>query len=135
MDQEPCALTVSFISRLAMRRVNCRYRGRDYPTDVLSFGYGGVSDEGLPYLGDILIAVDVACAHAGRLKTPPDKEIRRLLVHGVLHLLGYDHETDSGEMAQIQARLIRRRYFGEGGPVLRLRGSPGSIAGKGETGC
>ncbi len=121
-----CALTIVFICGRIMKVMNRKYRGRDYPTDVLSFSYGVESDEGTPFIGDIVIAVDVACSHARALKIPADREMRRLIVHGVLHLLGYDHETDSGEMARLQARLIRRRYFGAGDPVIENGGRSGA---------
>ncbi len=117
LGKEPSALTVSFVCGRTMRRLNSRYRRRDYPTDVLSFSYGNESDEGMPYLGDIVIAVDVACSQAKKLRIPAGSEIQRLIVHGVLHLLGYDHETDSGEMAQMQARLLRRKYVADAGTV------------------
>jgi probable rRNA maturation factor len=90
-----------------MRRLNHRFRGRDYATDVLSFAYRGEVVEGLPYLGEIVIAPDVAAENAGESKVPVERELRTLLVHGVLHLLGYDHETDSGQMLRLQARLLR----------------------------
>jgi len=136
LDREPCALTIAFVCSRTMKRMNRRYRKRDYATDVLSFGYENESDEGVPYLGDIVIAVDVACANARRLKIPAHREVQRLLVHGVLHLLGFDHETDSGEMAQTQARLLRRTYVTDAGAVLGDRGSRGtSFAGRRVPGC
>jgi len=90
--------------------MNRRYRGKDYPTDVLSFRYGNGMVEGDWFLGDIVIAPSVALRQARRWQVAPEKEMHRLLVHGILHLLGYDHETDHGEMNNLQQRLLRRRF-------------------------
>ena len=97
------SFAVVFITDPAMRTYNHRYRGYDQSTDVLSFpGENG-------YLGDILISTETAFAQA---RTSPtlsfDTNIRRLLLHGFLHLSGYDHETDNGEMRAIERRLRRR---------------------------
>ena len=78
-----------------MRAYNREHRGKDYPTDVLSFPYGW-AEEGLPFLGEIVIAPAVA-----------RDDFSKLLVHGILHLLGYDHETDHGEMLRLQSQLVR----------------------------
>lgn len=95
--------TVVFISDRAMRRYNRDYRGEDKATDVLSFpGDGG-------YLGDILISTDTAfgqSVESARL-TFADA-MKRLALHGLLHLMGYDHETDDGEMRALERRLRRR---------------------------
>jgi probable rRNA maturation factor len=94
---------VVFISDEAMRTYNHRYRGMDKPTDVLSFR----GEDG--YLGDILISTDTAWAQASKSRAISfDDNIRRLLLHGFLHLSGYDHETDKGEMRAIERRLRRR---------------------------
>ena len=92
-----------------MREVNRTYREKDCATDVLSFGYPGEKSEGLPFLGEIVIAPEIAQKHAVQYQESLDSEIRRLLVHGLLHLLGYDHETDQGDMKRLQTRLLRRR--------------------------
>jgi len=91
-----------------MRSLNRNYRGKDYATDVLSFAYGGNEVEGEPFLGEIIIAPAVAAEQAQRFRTGMENEMRRLLVHGILHLLGYDHETDRGEMSRLQAGLMRK---------------------------
>jgi probable rRNA maturation factor len=104
-----------------MKSLNREYRGRDYATDVLSFRYRGEVADGIPFLGEIVIAPEVAWNQSRRWRIPPEREMRRLLVHGLLHLLGYDHETDSGEMMQLQRRLLRRRLFLQAGPVAEMR--------------
>jgi probable rRNA maturation factor len=97
------SLTVVFIDDEAMQTYNRKYRGFDKTTDVLSFCGDG------DYLGDILISVETAFAQAR--KSPVltlESNLRRLALHGFLHLTGYDHETDNGEMRAIEIRLRRR---------------------------
>lgn len=77
--------------------------------------------DGLPFLGEVVIAPEVAFNQAVRFKTRPDTEIRRLLVHGVLHLLGYDHGTDGGLMNRLQAGLLRRKFFMSAPPLGDLK--------------
>ena len=91
--------------------LNRLHRGKDYATDVLSFSYEGERDDGLMFLGEIVIAPEVACENARRWNSLPERETRKLLVHGILHLLGYDHEADRGEMNRLQERLLRRRLL------------------------
>lgn len=93
----------------AIRRLNARYRGKDRATDVLSFPAGG----GEASLGDILISVPAAERNARRLGRPLSRELDVLALHGFLHLLGYDHETDDGAMERLEARLRRRLIPGE----------------------
>ena len=103
MGQPEAAFTVVFVTDNAMREYNHRYRKLDKPTDVLSFPG---EDE---YLGDILISTETAWKQAKQSTTLTfDDNIRRLLLHGVLHLSGYDHETDNGEMRAIERRLRRK---------------------------
>ncbi len=88
-----------------MRRLNREFRGIDRPTDVLSFP---VDDPGL--LGDVAIDVPYARRQARRRGHALDREVQLLLAHGVLHLLGHDHETDDGEMFRLQRRLVTRAF-------------------------
>jgi probable rRNA maturation factor len=113
-------LVVVFITGRRMRDLNREYRGRDYATDVLSFGYPGEIVDGQSFLGEIVIAPEVAFRQARHWRSGPEREVRKLLIHGILHLLGYDHETDDGEMNRIQQRLIRRRAFSRGAPVAEM---------------
>lgn len=85
-----------------IRSLNRRYRGKNRPTDVLAFPGEG------PLLGDIVISVSFAGRQAQRRGEPRSREVDRLLLHGYLHLLGYDHETDGGEMDALEASLRRR---------------------------
>jgi len=97
-----------------MRRLNARYRGKDEPTDVLSFpGPGGEAG-----LGDILISLDTAARNAPRFGRTLAQELDILALHGFLHVLGYDHETDDGTMDRLEGRL-RRRLLGGGAAAVR----------------
>jgi probable rRNA maturation factor len=90
----------------AVRALNARYRGKDRPTDVLSFE-GGAGSE----LGDIVISVETAARNAGEHRRTLAQELDVLALHGFLHVLGYDHETDEGTMDRLERRL-RRRLLG-----------------------
>jgi probable rRNA maturation factor len=88
----------------ALRALNSRYRGKDKPTDVLSFpGPGGSAG-----LGDIVVSVDTAQRNARRLGRTLLRELDVLALHGFLHVLGYDHETDDGTMDRLERRLRRK---------------------------
>ncbi len=100
-------LTVVFVGPRKMRALNRRYRNRDCATDVLSFSYGEEIVEGRPCLGEVVIAPHIAWENAEQFGQEPASEVVRLLVHGILHLLGHDHESDGGEMNRIQRRLLR----------------------------
>ncbi len=116
-----------------MRALNLAFRGRDYATDVLSFPYepglqapgSGLQAPGsrlqapdLP-LGDIVIAREVAARQAREAGHTLATELRVLALHGLLHLLGYDHEQDDGEMARVERRLRRRAGLGAAGLIER----------------
>lgn len=106
----PRRLTVALVSDREMRALNQRFRGRPTPTDVLSFpaGHPRPRKPGNGYLGDIVIAMATARRQARRLGHALHTELAFLLVHGVLHLLGYDHETDEGQMNRREHALRRR---------------------------
>jgi probable rRNA maturation factor len=109
---------VRFVGDRAMRALNRTYRGLDRSTDVLSFE-GGASPEGR-HLGDVVISVPAARRQAAAQGHPLAVELRLLLLHGLLHCLGHDHETDSGQMERLERRL-RRRFVSTGtvGPAGR----------------
>jgi probable rRNA maturation factor len=104
------SLGVRFCADPAMRSLNRAHRGKDQTTDVLSFP-GGDTPEGY-HLGDIVISVPQARRQAAAAGHSLAREIRILLLHGVLHCLGYDHETDDGAMDRLERRL-RRRWLDE----------------------
>jgi probable rRNA maturation factor len=102
-------LALVFGGDALLRRLNRDYRFKDKPTDVLSFESQG-EDMGL---GDVIISVETARANAVRLGRSLDRELEILALHGFLHVLGYDHETDNGEMEalekQLRTRLLTRK--------------------------
>jgi probable rRNA maturation factor len=102
-------VTVALVSDSRMRSLNRTFRGRAYATDVLSFP---AAPQDLPdrgrYLGDIVIATGVARRQAAEAGHSVATELRVLALHGLLHLLGYDHEVDEGAMARVEDRLRRR---------------------------
>lgn len=102
-----------------MRSLNRRFRGKDRPTDVLAFPAAAANG----FLGDIVISIPYASREARRRSEPLSREVDRLLLHGFLHLLGYDHETDDGQMEALEGRLKRRLGIAEapGAPGLRVR--------------
>jgi len=86
-----------------IRELNRRYRGQDKITDVLSFPADGGA--GKAFAGDIAISADLAAQSARQFGHAPAEELKILLLHGVLHLAGYDHERDNGRMARTEERL------------------------------
>jgi probable rRNA maturation factor len=110
LDVEPCEVSVVLVGSRTMRALNRRFRGRDYATDVLSFEYDGKGESGLPFLGEIVISPATALSQSQRWGSTHDREMRLLLVHGMLHLLGYDHASDKGEHLAVQRCLLRRRF-------------------------
>ena len=103
------AVTVAIVSDARVRALNHRYRRKLRVTDVLSF-----PGEDPGYLGDIVIAAGVARRQARQAGHSVQTELRVLTLHGLLHLLGYDHERDNGRMARIEARLRSRGGLREG---------------------
>ena len=97
-------LAVVLAGDRTLRALNARYRGKDKPTDVLSFpGPGG--HEGL---GDVVISLETAARNARALGRTLPQEVDVLALHGFLHVLGYDHETDDGTMDRLERRLRRK---------------------------
>jgi probable rRNA maturation factor len=108
-------LAVVLAGDRTLRTLNARYRGKDKPTDVLSFpGPGG--EEGL---GDVVISLETAARNARALGRTLPQELDVLALHGFLHVLGYDHETDDGTMDRLERRL--RRKLLPGRPRTRTR--------------
>ncbi len=96
------SLTVCLVTNAQIARWNRGYRRKSKPTDVLSF-----PAEEKSYLGDIAIAPAEARRNARRFGRTFEDEIRILILHGMLHLMGYDHETDTGQMDRREQRLRR----------------------------
>ena len=126
---------ICFVDDNAIRNLNLAFRGQDKPTDVLSFpwneaggapplearlrshrgGQHGITD----FLGDVVISVQTAGRNAGAEGHSTLSEIRWLILHGVLHLLGYDHEHDTGEMMSLELAL--REQLGVAGRPALIR--------------
>ncbi len=100
---------VALVSDARMKALNRQFRGKDAVTDVLSF-----PAESRGFLGDIVIAAGVAKKQAKAAGHSPKIEIRILALHGLLHLLGYDHDADDGKMARVEARLRQKAGLPEG---------------------
>ncbi len=101
----PGKISVLVTDNRELRSLNRRFRHKGTPTDVLSFpaGAGAVSD----FAGDIAISADIAAANALQLGHSAIEEIKILILHGVLHLAGYDHEHDNGTMQRKEVQLRR----------------------------
>ena len=107
------AVTVQLLSDAAMARLNRTFRNQRGPTDVLSFPANGAepkrgSQYFGEYIGDIAISPETARRNARRLRRTFPSEMRILILHGMIHLAGFDHETDHGEMERLELRLRRR---------------------------
>ena len=119
-------VTVALISDARMRTLNRSYRNKDYATDVLSFPAFADKTAGRPgrasgagaaeplYLGDIVIATGVARRQADEVGHAVGTELKVLALHGLLHLLGYDHDADAGVMARLESRLRKKAGLNEG---------------------
>jgi probable rRNA maturation factor len=103
-------VTVAFVSDRVMRELNRRWRDKRGTTDVLSFPSAQTDFEeaGEPMMGDVVISVEQAARQARENGLTLEQEIAQLILHGVLHLCGYDHETDDGEMNRLELRLRRK---------------------------
>jgi probable rRNA maturation factor len=95
--------TIAFVSDKRIRELNRQFRDVDQATDVLSFP----ADEKFN-LGDVAVSVDTAAVQARENGLTFDEEIAQLILHGLLHLCGYDHETDNGEMNRLELRLRKK---------------------------
>ena len=95
--------TIAFVSDKRIRELNRQFRGIDKATDVLSFP----AEEEFN-LGDIAVSVETAATQAKENKLSFEEEISQLILHGLLHLCGYDHESDNGEMNRLELRLRRK---------------------------
>ncbi len=127
---DPAILSVLLCTDAFIQPLNAEWRGKDAATDVLSFsqreGEGARADD--PVLGDLVISVDTAGRQAEELGHDLASELRVLLVHGLLHLLGHDHELGEAEAQEMEAEEIALlAVLGEAQPSLlrRVRGAAG----------
>ncbi len=108
----PCGVAIALADDAAVRRLNAAYRGRDKPTNVLSFPDGELDPEGRRALGDIILAYETVAAEAAQQGKLLADHLGHLTVHGLLHLLGWDHETEAE--AEAMEALERRILAGLG---------------------
>ncbi len=110
------ALSLVVVGDERMRALNAEWRDLDKTTDVLSFPAGEPVGPGPRALGDLALCLPVAARQAKALRTSVDAELRLYLAHGLLHLLGHDHETPAEEKAM---RAAERKLLGKGGMLAR----------------
>ncbi len=110
LPAETAGVTIAFVSDRAMSKLNRLWRRKHGITDVLSFP--AVQDEFEKMegssLGDVVISVEQAVRQAKENNLSPDQEIAQLILHGLIHLCGYDHSRDNGEMDRLEIRLRKK---------------------------
>lgn len=111
-------LGLEMVGDRRMRRLNREYRGRDRTTDVLAFPLRTEQGPGSPLLGDVVVSVPAAIRQWPLYSDTLDEELARLLIHGILHLLGYDHEKGPSEARRM--RRTERLVWNAIQPVPRL---------------
>ena len=110
-----CELSVAIVDDAAIRALNRAWRAKDRPTDVLSFSQleepgarppdpAAIKNEPATILGDVVISIDTALAQARDYRITPRERLRALLIHGILHLIGYDHERSPADARRMYAR-------------------------------
>ncbi|HVA80671.1 MAG TPA: rRNA maturation RNase YbeY [Candidatus Binataceae bacterium] len=110
-----CELSIMIVDNAAIAALNFAYRNRDRPTDVLSFsqleqpggcapGPAAIADDAATILGDVVISIETALTQARTQGVTPRERLRTLLIHGILHLIGYDHERSPSDARRMFAR-------------------------------
>ena len=110
VERESQDVSIAFVTDPAIKKLNRQFRGTDYATDVLSFPNHAEPFElqNETTLGEIVISVDRAAAQAKENGLSFSNEVEQLILHGLLHLCGYDHETDHGEMNRLELKLRKK---------------------------
>jgi probable rRNA maturation factor len=108
LKQEHAELSLALVGDREIRKLNAKYRAKDYATDVLSFTAEDAPGP-IPLLGDVVISIDKARAQARERGRTMREEMTTLLIHGIVHLLGYDHEKSARD-ARVMQRLERKIY-------------------------
>ena len=109
VELDQAELCLVLVGNAEIRKLNAKFCKKDYPTDVLSFPAGDQLPEGGPILGDVVISVEKAKAQSKERRRTLNEELVTLLIHGIVHLLGYDHERSSKD-ARIMERLEKKIY-------------------------
>ena len=117
VNRDDTNLTIAFVRDRVIRELNRKFRGSDRTTDVLSFpadddqiaeGMKFIVNGAAGFAGDIVISTDTAIRQAKDAGHSVAREVDELVIHGVLHLCGYDHQTDSGQMNRLELRLRQK---------------------------
>jgi len=106
-------LSVLFCDNRYIKKLNAQYRNKDEPTDVLSFPLGETSPAGQYLAGDIVISLDALEENSRYFNVTQDEELRRLLIHGILHLSGGDHDTNNGKEPMLETQEALLAQFTE----------------------
>lgn len=104
-------LSLVLIGNREMQKLNLRYRRKNYPTDVLSFPAEGEVPAEVSLLGEVIISVEKAAEQAKERERTLEEEMTTLLIHGIVHLMGYDHERsakDARAMSRVEKRISRQ---------------------------
>jgi len=120
LEQRDSELSLRLVDNGEIQELNATYRKKNQPTDVLSFSSESFLPTGERLLGDVVISVEQAKRQAAERKLELGDELERLLIHGILHLLGYDHER-SAEDARVMfalERKIRRALYDDNQPRI-----------------
>ncbi|MFA5361483.1 MAG: rRNA maturation RNase YbeY [archaeon] len=112
-NKEIETLSLVFVNKQEIKKLNKKFRGKDKATDVLSFDLsaedGPALDQKNNYLGEVVICPEIVKENSEKYKTDFEKELIKVFVHGVLHLLGYDHEGEEKKAEEMEER--EKKYF------------------------
>jgi probable rRNA maturation factor len=111
VGEENAELSLALIGNREIKKLNARYRKKDYATDVLSFPVEGIILKETRLLGDVVVSVEKAAEQAKARGHSSEQELVTLLIHGVVHLIGYDHERSAREaraMRRVEKRIYRQ---------------------------
>ena len=110
IQQRQQSATVVFVSDATIRKLNRQFRGQSYATDVLSFAIEpeAFERENALHLGEIVVSTERAAVQAKQNGLTFKNEVQQLILHGLIHLCGYDHETDDGEMNRLELKLRKK---------------------------
>jgi len=111
--EEETELSITFVDNQQIQELNREFRDKDRPTDVLSFTFQNMNGVPLKILGDVIISAEKALEQSEEFGHSLQREISFLLAHGILHLLGYDHQTEAEEkeMFALQKQLLSNFSF------------------------
>jgi probable rRNA maturation factor len=110
IESSPADATIVFVNDGAIKKLNQQFRGKNYVTDVLSFPTQAeqFESENESHLGEVVVSLQRAAAQAKENGLTFRNEVEQLILHGLLHLCGYDHETDDGEMNRLELKLRKK---------------------------